>query len=96
MNLTKTISLTFAVLVSSIGCKTNDVMQSPCADTAQLATVTTDKVQCHPQASIHAAPVGSGDVVLVTCTCNVLPAPCDCGCSKGSCELPMNDGGTEQ
>lgn len=92
----RAVMIMLSVCGSYIGCKSNDDMQSPCSDTAQLVTVTTGTVHCHPQASIHAAPVASGETVLVTCTCNILPEQSDSGCHRDACEsLPLSDGGTE-
>ena len=64
----------------------------PCQDTATILVPDSKAIECHPQASITAAPVGSGHA-LVVCRCNILPAP---NCGPASCELSAHDAGDEQ
>lgn len=64
----------------------------PCCDTAVIIPGGSP-VECHPQASIETAPVGSAQV-LVTCRCNILPLPRACTCK--TCETGSDAGDASQ
>lgn len=89
--------LALLLLVCAGACKTvtaADFKDVPCQDKSELMTSEGKPIECHPQASIETAPVGSAGAVLVTCRCNLLPEPC--ACDLPGDWHPVGDGGTDE